>query len=278
MKKINKIITTILAIVLIMSYNITYASMADFTDEEADKVTKQEQEEWQKEQEDRINKSSDNYLQSLLVENYKITPEFDKQTINYQISEEVNEDYIEIKAETDDPKSSVSGVGKIMLNSGENVLPIEVTAENGMVRTYYIKVQKTVKTAIRLESLLLKNGEDVIEITPEFDKETFEYSCNIENYVDNINIIANTGKENEKIDIIGNENLHTGLNKILINIYNGNDKIVYKINAYKAEKNEINEENRKIDYKIIIIFAVVLLLVILCIFVKQRKRTIGKHR
>ena len=277
MKKINKVITIIIAIALIMSYNITYASMADFTDEEADKATKQAQEEWKKEQEEIIDKSSNNYLKNLSVENYSITPEFDKQTINYEIDKEIKEDYIELKAETDDEKSSVSGVGKILLNSGENVLPIEVTAENGMVRTYYIKVTKQVMSDIRLKSLVLKNGEDTIDLIPEFDKETFEYSCNIKNYVENINIIANTDKEDEKIEIIGNENLHEGLNEILINVYKGNNKIVYKINAYKAAKNQVVEENKKMDYKIIIISAVVILLFVITIIVKNKHRTVAKH-
>ena len=43
-------------------------------------------------------------------------------------------------AEADDQKASVSGVGKIALNSGENNVEITITAENGMVRTYNIKI------------------------------------------------------------------------------------------------------------------------------------------
>lgn len=140
MKTIYKIIITILTIAIVFSYNYAYASMADFTDEQADKITKQNQEEWKKEQEDRINKSSNNYLKSLSVENYEITPEFDKQTINYEIKKKITEDYITIIAETDDEKSSVSGTGKVTLNLGENNLRIDVEAENGTVRTYFIKL------------------------------------------------------------------------------------------------------------------------------------------
>lgn len=134
--------TILIITILFISFSniIIYATMADFTDEEADKITKQNQEEWKHEQEERINKSSNNYLKSLTVENYNIMPEFDKQTINYEIKQEINENSIEIKAETDDEKSSVSGTGKVNLNSGENNLRIDVTAENGTVRTYFIKV------------------------------------------------------------------------------------------------------------------------------------------
>lgn len=159
MKTIYKFILTIYAITLLLSYNIAYASMADFTDEEADKITKQNQEEWKQEQEERIEKSSNNYLKNLSVENYEITPEFDKQTINYEISKEITEDYIEIIAKTDDDKSSVSGDGKITLNSGENNIRIDVTAENGTVRTYFIKVN-CINEKAKIEDTESLNEED----------------------------------------------------------------------------------------------------------------------
>lgn len=136
----NKIIIFIIVILLLLSNSVIYASMADFTDEQADKATKQNQEEWKQEQEQRINKSSNNYLKYLSVKNYNITPEFDKQTINYEIKQEITDNYLEIIAETDDEKASVSGNGKIELYSGENELRVDVTAENGTVRTYFIKV------------------------------------------------------------------------------------------------------------------------------------------
>lgn len=157
---VNKTIVILIILFISFSNIIIYATMADFTDEEADKITKQNQEEWKHEQEERINKSSNNYLKSLTVENYNITPEFDKQTINYEIKEEINEKSIEIKAETDDEKSSVSGIGKVTLNSGENNLRIDVTAENGTVRTYFIKV---IFQGDSKEEVATTNDSDVAE-------------------------------------------------------------------------------------------------------------------
>lgn len=143
MKTIYKTIIILFVTILLAFNSIVYATMADFTDEEADKITKQNQEEWKQEQEERIGKSSNNYLKSLSVDGYTLTPQFDKQTINYEIKEEIETDSITINTETDDEKSSVSGNGKVTLNSGENELRIDVTAENGTVRTYYIKVKTT---------------------------------------------------------------------------------------------------------------------------------------
>lgn len=173
MKKFYKFMLIVSVIVLLFSYNAVYASMADFTDEEADKITKQNQEEWKKEQEERIDKSSNNYLKDLFVEQYNITPEFDKQTINYEIKQEIKEDFIEIKAEADDEKSSVSGSGKVSLNSGENNLRIDVTAENGTVRTYFIKVNCENKNAKAVETnSTIDDDEDEsdVDYLTEFNK------------------------------------------------------------------------------------------------------------
>ena len=171
---VNKTIVILIILFISFSNIIIYATMADFTDEEADKITKQNQEEWKHEQEERINKSSNNYLKSLTVENYNITPEFDKQTINYEIKEEINEKSIEIKAETDDEKSSVSGIGKVTLNSGENNLRIDVTAENGTVRTYFIKV---IFQGDSKEEVATTNDSDVAESDSYEKSDSYEESA-----------------------------------------------------------------------------------------------------
>lgn len=150
MKK--KYILILFTFIMLISESVVYASMADYTDEQADAKKQQEQLEWNKKMEERVNKSSNNYLKSLSVKNYEISPSFDKQTINYEIKKGVKEDYIEIEAETDDDKSSVSGNGRVNINSGENNVKIEVTAENGTVRSYFIKVIKGDYTEEELEN------------------------------------------------------------------------------------------------------------------------------
>lgn len=277
MKRINKIISIIAILILIFAQNIIFASMADYTDEQADESLRQEQKEWQKEQEERINKSSNNYLKGLSVDGYELTPKFDKQTINYEIVQEVSDDYLEIKAETDDENASVEGNGKIQLNSGENNLRIDVTAENGTVRTYYIKVIKTIKKDVRLSGLKLKTEDSSIEITPEFDKDIFEYNCSIQNHIEQLEIEAIANEESAKVEISGNENLQEGFNEIIISVsLEDNEKTVYKINVYKEKEQYINENN-KIDYKTIIIIILVICLLLLTIVLIKRIKN-SKHK
>lgn len=277
MKKIVTLIS-IMFLIILVSYTTVLADpnsskgFLTYTDEQAEK----EREEIIKAQENNNTltevKSTNNYLKSLSVYGYEITPEFDKQTINYEITQEIVENYLEIKAETDDEKASVSGTGKITLNSGENNLKIDVTAESGTVRTYFIKIMKPVKNNIRLNSLELKTDDDYnIEITPEFDKDTFEYNCEVASYIEKIDVEAIANDENANIEITGNENLQQGLNEILIAISLDDDEtITYKINVYKEQTDEIQKGG--IDYKTIVIIMIAIAIIGLIIFwMKSRK-------
>lgn len=282
MKKINiiyKIIIMIFVSIVILTQNIVYASMADYDDETADKIMEQEKEEWNKKHEEVINKSSNNYLKNLYIENYEITPKFDKQIINYEVEKEVVENTIEVKAEADDEKATVSGIGNITLNSGENIITIDVTAENGTVRSYYIKVVKAIKKHSRLSSISLEaisKGKKVndIDLKPNFDSEIFNYSCNVANYIEKINIEAKSNEENSNIEIVGNDNLKEGLNEILITVKTSdNEEIVYKINVNKEKKEEIELKEDNQNKKIVIIASITAICVIVLLSViKIRKK------
>ena len=278
MKKTIKIIIMIFVSIVILTQNVIYASMADYDDETADKEMQKEHEEWEKRQEGIINKSSNNYLKNLSIGKYEITPNFDKQIINYEVKTEITENKIMVKAEADDEKASISGTGEIELNSGENNITVDVTAENGTVRSYYIKVVKELKEKLRLSNISLvamSNEKDVnnIELNPSFDSEIFTYNCNVANYIDKINIEAKANDKNADIEIVGNEHLKEGLNEILVTVKKSNtEKIVYKINVNKEKKDEIEtkEENNNQNIAIIIIIIFGCLIILLSI-IKSRK-------
>ena len=229
-------------------------------------------------------KSSNNYLKNLSVNGYQIIPEFDKQTINYEIKEEIGEEYIKIEAETDDEKSFVSGIGEVQLNSGENNIRIDVTAENGSVRTYFIKTTKTIKKDIKLTNLVLEayskeNKLFNVEITPKFDNNIFKYDCNVPDYIEKIECKAEVNDNEAKVEISGNENLQEGLNEILISISLENEKTIYKINVNKEKKEQIQQENKS-EYKYIIIAlsVIVILIIIICIVIINKAKRVEHKR
>ena len=101
MKKINInkmfIISIICAmILLVFSSNIIATSMVEFDDEMADEQANEELKQQEKEDQENAGKSSNNFLSELSVEGYKISPTFDKQTINYSIDGEITAKKINI--------------------------------------------------------------------------------------------------------------------------------------------------------------------------------------
>lgn len=176
-KKINVVKMLIISMIM---FTIIFAStcvladpnsshgFADFDENTAaEQANKELQEQGNTEQENQ-NKSSNNYLSELKVKDLTLKPEFDKQTINYDLG--VTElDELEIEAVPEDDRATVNGTGKIKLNSGENDIKIDVTAENGTVRTYHIIINKTGKVAENNEiqneeAILNQNQENITQI------------------------------------------------------------------------------------------------------------------
>lgn len=81
---------------------------------------------------------------------------------------------------------------------------------------------------------------EYFEIIPEFDKNIINYSTEITNEVDKINILAISSDESAKVQIIGNENLKVGDNQITIDVTarDGITNKKYYLNVHKISKEE----------------------------------------
>ena len=93
------------------------------------------------------NKSSDNSLKSLEIEGTKF--DFNKDTLEYNVevlSDEKTK--INVKAEANDKTAKISGTGEKEVDLGINKIEVNVTAENGSVRTYVLNVTVSEKNPI----------------------------------------------------------------------------------------------------------------------------------
>ena len=116
---------------------------ADYTEEEAaeDKKEYEENKENTLTAEDYVGKSSDYYLKSLEVEGYKLEPKFNRQNDEYTIYvKDDNIDTFNVKAEADNEKATIDGTGSVTVPSDERLINVTVTAENGNIKVYTIKV------------------------------------------------------------------------------------------------------------------------------------------
>lgn len=94
--------------------------------------------------------SDNNYLSSLKIDNYKLSPSFNKKTLNYKLDLDSNVEKINITAVAENDKASVSGDGEISVLEGENKVEIVVTSESGETRTYTILVSVKDKNPIKV--------------------------------------------------------------------------------------------------------------------------------
>lgn len=127
------------------------------------------------------NKPSDNNLKSLSVEGYELNPKFSASNTSYQLPKlpETVEN-IKIKATANDPKAKVEIFGE-KLALGKNVAMVNVTAQNGAVKTYNISVVRgeettTSNTVSSGSELKLRNLEvNPGILSPKFSPEKKEY-------------------------------------------------------------------------------------------------------
>ena len=84
--------------------------------------------------------SPNNVLSSLTVAGQSLTPTFSKFTTEYSIVVEHNITSIDVSATTIASTAKVTGTGAHNLKEGSNIIPVIVTAQNGVTRTYNIEV------------------------------------------------------------------------------------------------------------------------------------------
>ena len=89
------------------------------------------------------NGSDNNYLKSLTIEGEDFYNEFSKENTTYFLSVGENIDEIEVSAEAEDDNATICIYGNTSLQEGSNKILINVTAENGNVRTYRFFVTKS---------------------------------------------------------------------------------------------------------------------------------------
>ena len=95
-------------------------------------------------------KSSNNSLKSIEIEEIKISPAFNKDKLEYTAVVSGDKEKVNIKAEVEDEKASIEGLGEKELKEGINKFEIIVTAENGISKKYVITITRKEKNPIEV--------------------------------------------------------------------------------------------------------------------------------
>ena len=84
--------------------------------------------------------SKNNNLSALEVEGFTLTPEFKTDILEYSVVVPENTKEVNIKANVQDKRASVNGIGTQAVNPGANKFSVVVRAQSGAEKTYIINV------------------------------------------------------------------------------------------------------------------------------------------
>lgn len=208
---------------------------------------------------------------------------------------------IEIYANKQDAKASITGIGKKNLQEGTNAFKIVVKAEDGTTKNYKLNVIRQVASA----EVIPNTSDDVadstgevstiglaklevkgMDLTPEFVVDTYRYIIELENEeivtLEQIKelIVAEVNFEGGTIEITGEEQLEKEENEVIISVKDVDGReiaiytLVFKIKKIEetAETTDVSDtsvpginiaEPIKIDTdKLIILFSILLITII----------------
>ncbi len=218
-------------------------------------------------------KSNNTNLKTLSIENVELSPAFSADVLQYTAKiTEYKEKEIKVVAEAEDAKSTVKVEGNTNIVEGENIITVEVTAEDGTKKTYkIILTNEKEATTLGLQSLKIKDVE-----LKGFSPDKFEYEVSFSD-LEKLEIEAIANEEGAIIEISGNENLMEygeHLITIMVSSADGTQVVTYQIKANKLEQ-EMQSTKNELDIKNILIcgvIALIILVLIILLIVKYVKR------
>lgn len=85
-------------------------------------------------------KSNNNFLKSLSVEGFELSPVFDKNTLEYSVTVPSTTNTIKINAEKENGYANITGTGEFEVTDGVNNFEIKCTSETGVEKVYLLSV------------------------------------------------------------------------------------------------------------------------------------------
>ena len=186
-------------------------------------------------------RDGNNYLSRLSLSDGNIT--FDKNTTEYTVNVSSTLKQITVSAIAESDKAKVKGSGTVELAEGSNEIRIDVTAENGAVRSYIITVNRgevvipednttTVDNKDLLKSLIIKNADFT------FVPEVTVYEIKLKEKETSLDIQYKVNQGCSGV-LEGNENLKDG-SVVTLKVQGKNSSVEYTFNIKKDESSGIN--------------------------------------
>ena len=191
-------------------------------------------------------------LKIMRLEYEGIIPEFNSDTLEYYITVDSAITGTEVTAVPQNQSANVTVTGNTNWVNGLNTIIITVESKDKTTKTdYKIYVTKTdnKETAnADLETLAIKEGM----LSPEYYSNITKYTVEVPNDITNLTILAIPQKETARVEIIGNENLKEGDNKveIIVTAENGITTKKFEILAHRRNAEEETEYKEEQEIQI----------------------------
>jgi len=161
-------------------------------------------------------KNNNAYLSSLSVSGgYTLDQTFNKNDENYSVTVPNSMARILVSASAEDQNATVAGVGYVDLKTGDNMIKVEVTAEDGTTKkSYTMKVTRQKSNNAYLSDLISQDGA----ISPAFNKTQNDYTLAVPYEIENATLNAIKEDANATVVISGNTGLSVGPNNATITV------------------------------------------------------------
>ena len=164
----------------------------------------------------------------------EVTVDYEKVDISDSMIYTTKKDSVIISVLTNDDKATVEYTKNPKLNIGDNLIDINVTAENGDIKKYKLNIVKEKLLSSNKNVKIIVNDKEVIFNSFKSEK------IYLSNYKNEIDIKYELEDSNAKAEIIGNFHLKVGKNQVIVKVTAENGETQdYIINVEKENNDTV---------------------------------------
>jgi len=187
--------------------------------------------------------ADNSYLSIMRVGVEGISPDFDKNIMEYTLVVGDSVSDLNITALPENSDSKVNIYGNKGMRAGLNKVQIEVVSKDGtQKRTYVINVTKT-STPQKANANLQTLAVEYFDIEPDFSANTTSYKVNVPSNIEKVNILAIPESMAAKVNMDSIEKLEFGDNTINVKV-TAEDGITVKRYILKVHRRTAEEDTQ----------------------------------
>ena len=171
---------------------------------------------------------SNNNLQTLSVNGFTLSPQFDKDVISYEVNVPENTTEVTINATSESTKATVSGTGKIKIDSNTTLATVTVKPQVGSEKKYTLTIKRITNDNSNTTNENTNNNNTNTNNNTSNNTTTNEVVTDINTILNNANITI----KNNNVTSIKNNTLAS--------------TVISKLTAKGAKKAEIKDKNKKV--------------------------------